>query len=63
MFSRGENGKLKINRLELGIAMDEYFIMAQPRNREEAEWLYERLQEILEESYEDTLKDFKDEDE
>lgn len=63
MFSRGENGELKINRLELGISMDEYFIMAQPRNREEAEWLYERLQEHLEESYEDTLKDFKDEDE
>lgn len=63
MISRGENGRLNINRLDVGVAMDEFFMMAAPKNREEAEWLYERLQEHLEESYDDTMRDFEDEDE
>jgi hypothetical protein len=60
MISRGEDGRLNINRLDVGVAMDDFFIMAQPKNRKEAEWLYERLQEHLEESYEDTIRDFND---
>lgn len=62
MISRNERGKLIINHLDLGVAMDSFFIMAQPKSREEAEWLYERLQEYLEQSYEDTIADFEDDE-
>ena len=63
MITRNERGKLSINNLDLGVAMDGFFIMASLRSREETEWLYERLQEYLEQSYEDTIADFEDEDE
>lgn len=64
MISRTDNGKLKINTLDLAVAMDGFFIMAQPQNKEETEWLYEQLQGYLEQSYEDALADFGfDEDE
>lgn len=63
MITRNDKGKLCINHLDLGVAMDGFFIMASPRSRKETEWLYERLQEYLEQSYEDTIADFEDEEE
>lgn len=55
---RNDKGELVINRFDVGVTMDEFFILAQPKNRQEAEWLYKQLQGLLENSYEGTLSEF-----